>query len=228
MWIFRFVVVFLGISGFAMAEPGQIVVVGQAQVERVPDMATLTLGVTYQSENASDAVGEVAVSAGAILNTLGEIGIAAKDMRTSDLSLQPVWKHDNKGADGPRIVGYSASNRVTVTIRDLAVLGDILGRVTAQGANRFEGLQFGLQDRQPALNEARRLAVSDAQARAQLYAEAAGVTLGKVVRISEIGQNAPGPVMAREAFMMADAAMPVAEGELSLSASVTMVFEINP
>ena len=203
---------------------GQISVTGLGQVERVPDMATITLGVTHQSDNARDAVAEVAVTSGAILTTLAEMGIEARDMRTSDLSLQPVWQRNNSNNQPPKVTGYSASNRVTVRVRDLAVLGDILGRVTTDGANLFQGLQFGLQDNQSALEDARRVAVLDGRARAELYAETAGVKLGDLVHLSEAGVAAPRPMM-RQA-MASDMAMPIAEGELSLSASVTMVFEI--
>lgn len=216
-------------SGSAMAdmgqnEVGQITVTGLGQVERVPDMATITLGVTHQSDNARDAVAEVAVTSGAILTALDEMGIEPRDMRTSDLSLQPVWQRNNSSNQPPKVTGYSASNRVTVRVRDLAVLGDILGRVTTDGANLFQGLQFGLQDNHSALEDARRAAVVDGRARAELYAEAAGVTLGDLVGLSEAGVATPRPMM-RQA-MASDMAMPIAEGELSLSASVTMVFEI--
>ena len=217
------------LGGSAMAnegqnEVGQITVTGLGQVERVPDMATITLGVTHQSDNARDAVAEVAVTSGAILTTLADMGIEPRYMRTSDLSLQPVWQRNNSNNQPPKVTGYSASNRVTVRVRDLAVLGDILGRVTTDGANLFQGLQFGLQDNQTALDDARRAAVADGRARAELYAEAAGVTLGDLVGLSESGVAAPRPMM-REA-MASDMAMSIAEGELSLSASVTMVFEI--
>ncbi|SHJ42077.1 hypothetical protein SAMN05444000_108116 [Shimia gijangensis] len=214
----------------ALASPvgamaGEITVTGYGRVDRVPDMATITLGVTHQADNAREAVSNVAQTSGAVLTTLREMGIDARDMRTSDLSLQPVWQHSSSSVHPPKVTGYSASNRVSVRVRDLEILGDILGRVTTDGANLFQGLTFGLQDAKPAQDEARRTAVADAKARATLYAEAAGVSLGSVISLSEAGVSAPRPMMMREA-LASDMAMPVAEGELSLSATVTLVFEI--
>lgn len=209
----------------AFAEQGQIVVTGQGQVEAVPDMAVITLGVRHQRENARDAVQEVAVTSGAILSALTGMGVEARDMQTSDLSLNPVWDHRSSG-NAPKVTGFEASNRVTVRVRDLETLGDILGRVTDEGANLFQGLRFSLQDPRPQLDEARHRAVQDGRARATLYAAAAGVTLGDLIEIREAGADGPRPMpMMREA-MAADMAMPVAEGELSLSASVTMIYQI--
>ncbi len=208
--------------GFAGS--GQITVTGEGQVNKVPDMAVITLGISHQATTAQAAVSEVAVTAGAILAALEEMGLEPRDLRTSDLSLSPVRKSRSSSNADPKIVGFIAGNQVTARVRDLAILGRVLGRVTSEGANRFQGLRFALQDPAPALNEARVLAVIDGRARALLYADAAGVTLGPLVSISEPGTRVMPQAMTMMRAGMAD--MPVAEGELSLNASVTMVFAI--
>lgn len=225
----RFIWVFMALWAFVVplhADTGQIVVTGEARVDRVPDMAVITLGVAHKRDSAREAVQEVAVTSGAILNALKDMGVEARDMQTSDLSLSPVWEHRSSGQER-KVTGYEARNQVTVRVRDLAVLGDILGKVTTEGANLFQGLRFALQDPRPARDEARKLAVADGRARATLYAEAAGVTLGPLIELREAGASAPGPMpMMREA-MAADMAMPVAGGELSIGASVTMTYAIS-
>ncbi|WP_299354240.1 SIMPL domain-containing protein [uncultured Shimia sp.] len=224
----RFFWVFMALWAVALpvqAGSGQIVVTGQGTVDSVPDLAVITLGVSHQREAAGDAVKEVAVTSGAILNALKEMGVEGRDMQTSNLSLSPVWDNRTSG-QAPKVAGYEARNQVTVRVRDLAVLGEILGQVTASGANRFQGLQFALQNPRPALDEARRRAVADGLSRAELYAEAAGVRLGPLVEIRDGFEAGPHPMpMMREA-MASDMAMPVAEGDLSLSATVTMTYEI--
>lgn len=226
MKFFNIILALCIVAAPALAGDRRIVVTGEGRVDRVPDMAVITLGVSHQAENARDAVGEVAVLSGAILSALKEMGIEGRDMRTSNLALSPLWQHRSSSNTEPEVTGYSASNLVTVRVRDLAVLSDILGRVTTEGANMFQGLQFTLQNPKPARNEARRLAVADGTEKAQLYAEAAGVILGPLISLNEASSNMPRPMaMAHEAFV-ADMAMPVAEGELSLTASVTMVFAI--
>lgn len=226
MFISRIFMVLCVVAAPLYAGERQIIVTGEGQVQRVPDMAIITLGVSHQADNAADAVKDVAVSLGAILSALKEMGIDARDMQSSDLSLSPIRQHRSSGGDAPRVTGYTASSRVSVRVRDLEALSGILGRVTAEGANLFQGLQFALQDPAPAMNEARRLAVADGQAKAKLYAGAAGVILGPLISITEAGAGAPGPFDMARGMMAAEMAMPVAEGEINLSASVTMVFAI--
>lgn len=186
-------------------------------------MATVSLGVGAQNADPGAAMTEASEVAAAILARLDEMGIAARDRQTSDVGLQPIW---SQSADGQsrEITGYEASNRLTVRVRDLDQLGAVLGAVTEDGANRLSGLSFGLQDPDPVTEAARRDAVADAMARAQVLAEAAGVTLGPVLSITEGGGGyAPSPMPMMEARM---AAAPIAAGESTVSAHVTMVFEL--
>ncbi|WP_204114903.1 SIMPL domain-containing protein [Shimia biformata] len=222
-----FAVIFLvaGLSGPAFADAGRIEVTGIGTVEAAPDMAVITLGAEAQADTARDAMQQVSDITHAILSRLGRAGIAPRDMQTSDLSLHPVWSNYNSG-DTRRITGFSASNRVTVRVRDMLALGGVLDAVLKDGANQFSGLQFTVQNPKPLMQDARRAAVADAREKAELYAEAAGVKLGAVVLISEAGSPAPRPVMMERAMAADSAGVPVAAGEVSLEARVSVIFEI--
>ncbi|UWQ13115.1 SIMPL domain-containing protein [Aliiroseovarius sp. M344] len=198
---------------------------GISQVE--PDMARISLGVTKDAVEAGAALDEVASIAQSIFARLAEVGIEPRDMQSSQVNLSPQYDY-NRNSEGPaKLTGFIASTMVTVRVRDLSQLGPIMSAVTADGANQLNGLQFDLQDRQPAEDEARANAVKDAMARANVLAEAAGVTLGSIVSIQEGGGNVPAPAYGRMAMEAVQSDMPVAAGELEIGSSVTMVFELG-
>ncbi|WP_333683661.1 SIMPL domain-containing protein [Pontibaca methylaminivorans] len=207
----------------------QITVTGEGRVEAVPDMATISLGVTSQAEEAEAAMTETSGKVGAILSRLEELGLEKRDVQTRRIALSPLWSDRRQNdADQPaEITGYVASNTVTVRVRDLGALGDILGAVVEDGANEFNGLSFGLQEPDAAQDDARRKAVEDARARAELLAGAAGVQLGPVIRINDQSGARPMPRMMAAMADSRESAVPVAEGEIELNASVAMVFAIE-
>lgn len=217
----------LGLAGAVNAEPRMITVTGEGIVAAVPDMAVLTLEVSEEAEEAAVALDTVAARARTVFARLEEMKIAARDMQTSTVSLNPLWTRQRDADTPPKIRGYRAATRVTIRLRDLALLREIFGAVVADGANGFGGLQFTVQDPAPLRNEARKAAVVDAKAKAMLYAEAAGVELGPVLSLSESGARAPQPMLMARAEMASDMGMPVAAGEMEFSASVTMVFAIE-
>ena len=206
-------------------EPGRLSVTGEGRVERVPDMATLSLGVTHEADSAVEAMAEVSDDMAAVLDRLRAAGLAERDLQTADLSVSPVWSGYDSG-ERRRITGFRASNMLTVRMRGLDALGKTLDAALGDGANDFQGLSFGLQEPGPAEDAARRAAVADAIRKAALYAEAAGLSLGPVVSISEGGAQMP-PQFRMEAAKAASGGVPVAPGEISVSASVTMVFAIG-
>lgn len=220
----------LAAPGFAWAEAPTITVTGQGQVSRAPDMATISLSVTANAATAAAAVAQVSKNLAGVLDRLKAEGVAERDMQTSGLNLSPVWDSPRPGSNvAPKITGFSASSAISVRVRALDHLGGVLDGVVKDGANGFSGLAFGLADPAPAQDDARKAAVADALHKAQLYAEAAGVKLGAVQSITDQDGGGPRPVMMMKAApMMADAApMPVAQGEVELDASVTMVFAIG-
>ncbi|MDJ0821879.1 MAG: SIMPL domain-containing protein [Paracoccaceae bacterium] len=217
----------LWVSAAAWAEDmPTMVVTGEGTAFAPPDMATITLGVTAEAETAVEAMNETSEVAAAILARLDGLGIEPRDRQTSDLGLGPIYAEQTKPGQRVKIVGFRASNRLTVRVRDLAVLGDALGAVLGDGANRLDGLSFGLQEPRPLEDAARRKAVQDALAKAQLYAEAAGVSLGPIQSITEAGNPRPQVEMFRAAPMMADA-VPVAGGETGLTSRVNVVFALE-
>ncbi|GFE51986.1 membrane protein [Roseobacter cerasinus] len=211
-------------AGAAWADEDEIITVtGVGTVEMVPDMATLSLGVTEQAERAADAMTATSGAVAAVLDRLEQAGISPLDVQTDQLSLQPVWSDYN--SDSRRITGFTATNMLTVRVRDLDGLGRVLDLVISDGANRFNGLSFGLQDPKPAQDAARAAAVADAMDRARQLAEAAGVALGDIRSISE-HDGVARPQMMEMALSRAAADVPIAQGELSISAQVNMVFDI--
>ena len=209
-----------------VAEAGEIVVQGRGSVEQAPDMATIALGSQFAAKTADSALSQVNESTAEVLATLTELGLEGRDIQTSGLYLNPVWDDSYNKHGARRIRGYSAGNTVHIRVRDLDQLGGLLDQVVRDGANTFNGLNFGLQDATDAQNEARRAAVKDARARAELYAEAAGVELGAIIELRDGFVSAPQPVfMERAALAMSDA-VPIAEGEVSTSAQVTITYEI--
>lgn len=214
-------------GGAAWAEDTarRITVSGEGQVEAAPDMATITLGVTNEAREAKAAMEATSDAVARVLERLSSLGIAPRDLQTRELSLSPVWS--DRGAAGEerrRITGFVASNTVLVRVRDLTALGGILDAVISDGANDFNGLRFGIQEPDPLMDAARRRAVADAMAQAELLAEAAGVELGPVMSISAHGGGRPAPMA--EAMRSSAAGVPVAAGEVTVSANVSMVFAI--
>lgn len=211
----------------ALAEPArQIAVTGEGEISLAPDMAQISIGVTAEAPTAGEAMAEMSAHAREVLDMLlTEEQLDSADVQTGQLSLYP--RHDQPDESGPRIVTFVASTSVDVRVRDLTRLGGLLDAVVSEGANGLNGLSFGLQDPSQALEQARRAAVADAQARAALYAEAAGVSLGPVLSISEQGGYGGGPMP----MMMAEAvrsAVPVQAGEIAMTASISIVYEIAP
>ncbi len=202
----------------------QITVSGLGEAAAAPDMAQIRLGVAREARRADQALSETSAAMRAIMAALSEAGVAPEEMQTTGLSLSPRYHHSSNQA--PEVVGYVAQNMLTVRVTALEKLGAILDATSDAGANQIQGLSFGIAAPQPLRDAARRAAVADARARAALYAEAAGVTLGPLLSLREEGAGGGPRPMAMEMARMASDAVPVAEGELTLSARVTMVFAI--
>ena len=217
----------LALPAAAETVPATIAVTGEGKVEMAPDMAMLSLGVMTQADTAAAALKANSDGLSGALDRLKAAGIEGRDIQTSGLSLHPIIDYSSSGRE-PQVRGYTASNMLTVRLRDLSVLGQTLDAVVTEGANTLNGLSFGLQNPDEATDEARRRAVADAAHKAALYAEAAGVTLGRIVTISEQGNyGGPQPMMMAEARFAKDAgSVPVASGEISIGATISVVYEI--
>jgi uncharacterized protein YggE len=206
-----------------------VTVTGEASVAVVPDMATVSLGVSAEGADPAAALNAASAAMTSVLAALGADGIEAGDIRTDQLTLNPVWDQNQTSETGaPLIRGYAASNQVSVRVRDLARLGEVLGTVAGAGANTFNGIFFGLSDPAAATAEARRAAVADARARAELYTEAAGASLGDLRSISDVDSGIGQPMAGAMMRMEADAStVPVSAGELEVNARVTAIWTIT-
>lgn len=200
-----------------------ITVIGEGRISAAPDMAILRLGVSREARAASDAMRLASKAAAAVLAQVEASGIEARDVQTANVSLSPRWQNTQNTA--PRVVGYIASNDLSVRVRDLSNLGALMDAVVSDGANQMNGLRFTMAELRPLQDKARQAAVADARAKADLLAQAAGVALGEVMTISENGGFQQPMAMARGA-MMESSAVPIAAGELDVSATVTVIFAI--
>lgn len=216
-----------GVMALADEDAPRLSVVGTGEVQVAPDMATVTLGVEMQEMTAEDASDAASRRMKEILIVLARAGVAPEDVQTTGLSLDPVYERARSDVNrAPRLLGFTARNTLRVTVRDLDGLGELLDMVIQGGANNFRGLSFGLQDPAMAQDAARREAVTDALAKAAVLAEAAGVRAGPILSLSE-GSGGGGYRPEYGARLaMADAAVPVAPGSLTVSAQVSVVFEI--
>jgi uncharacterized protein len=197
-------------------------VTGTGTVEAAPDMATLMIGVTTQAPTAAEALAANSKATDAVIARLTASGIEARDMQTSNLSITPNWT----GYDSmtPTISGYIASNMLTVRVRALDTTGAVLDAAVADGANTLNGMTFGLADPEPAYKEARKEAVADARAKAELLATAAGVKLGQVLSVTDSGAMTDPAPMYRDSVSASP--VPVVGGELGLIANVSVTWEI--
>ncbi len=192
---------------------------------RAPDIAMIGAGVVTQATKAGDAMAANAKAMTATIAALKRAGVADRDIQTQSINLQPQYRYgDNQP---PVLTGYQANNRVSVRIRDLARAGGVIDALVSAGANQIDGPTLSVEHPEAALDEARAKALATARTRAELYAKAAGLTVKRIVRISE-SENA-GPII-RPMAMMARAnkdSTPVEAGEQELTVNLSVVFELN-
>lgn len=203
----------------------QITVIGQGEIRTVPDIAIMSIGVETEAASPSAALADNRSLMIAAMAKLKEAGIADQDMQTRQLGVWPIHGDRRNPGETPRIVAYRVSNQLGVTLREIERIGEILDQAVADGANTINGPTFSVADPAPLMEAARDAAVADAMAKAERYAAAAKVELGDVLSISESGGGPP-VVRQMRAEAMA-ASTPIAAGESTFSASVTMVFAID-
>src|SRR4030081_3969340 len=208
----------------AQAPPPAISVTGEATVSVPPDQAQIDGGVTSDAKTAREASDANNAAMGKVLLALKGAGIDEKDYQTSRLSLQPQYAPNRNGPS--TVVGYRASNRVTVRLRDVTKVAGIIDVLVGAGANELGGINFMVSQASKLLDDARTNAIADARRKAEIYAKAAGVTLGAPLSISEEGNAVPVPYRKMAAGMAASA--PVAQGEETLQVTVSVSWAIKP
>jgi uncharacterized protein YggE len=204
--------------------PPAVSVTGEATVSVAPDQAHIDAGVTSDAKTAREASEANNAAMSKVLLALKGAGIEEKDYQTSRLSLQPQYSQNRTGPSP--ITGYRASNRVTVRVRDVAKVANLIDVLVGAGANDLGGINFTVSQPSRHLDEAREKAVADARRKAEIYARAAGVTLGEPLGISEEG--APAPLFRGKMAAPMAAGAPVAQGEETLSVTVSASWAIKP
>jgi len=208
--------------------PRLLTVSGEGQAKARPDQATLSAGVVTDGKTAADALGANSRAMNAVFATLKRLGIPDKSIQTSGINVTPQYP-DFNSKQPHRVIGYQVSNSVTVTVDNLDNLGPAIDALVSSGANSLGDVSFSIRDPKPLMASAREDAVKDAMAKAETLSRAAGVSLGPIVSISEGSYAAPPQPMRILAFTTAvdKAPTPVAAGENSLSATVSVTWEIR-
>ena len=197
------------------------------EVHRAPDVAQLGVGVVTEAPEAKAALAANATQMTKVVDAVKRAGVAERDIQTTGVSLQPQYAYRENQA--PKITGYQAHNRVSVKVRDMANIGEVLDAFVAAGANQVDGPTFTLDEPEAALDEARRVALERARARAVMYAKALGLEVGRIASIDETGSGfeppVPRPMMM--AKTMDAASTPVLPGEQSHAVTLNVVFELE-
>ena len=207
-----------------------ITVVGSGSVSGLPDTAEVTAGVVTQAATASQAMSQNSATMEKVLKALTALGIADRDIHTTNVSIVPQRASSPPSRPAPSppmpsaVVGYEVTNQVRVRVRNLSSLGRLLDTLVSQGANALGGIGFSIADPAPLLEQARSKAIADARQKAQVYATAAGVKVGRVIFIRDTSAGPPRPMAGR---MMAMAATPIAPGEQEVEVSVSVTYALE-
>ncbi|MCJ2036762.1 SIMPL domain-containing protein [Methylobacterium sp. J-068] len=213
---------------------GRISVVGRARSETPPDFASVEIGVEARGATPAAALDSASASVKAVLALAAEFKVPEADLGTSAVTLQPVTRsvRQSDGSFAEKPDGYRATNTVRVRLAEMARLGDLMRRALDGGANRIDGVGFGLRDPEAAEAAMRSAAMKDARAQAERLAEAAGVTLGRVLAIQSPATSTPPPIaFAAPAPMRAKhggVPVPLVAGTIETAADVSATFAIAP
>jgi uncharacterized protein YggE len=204
-----------------------ITVVGTGQAFGTPDVATVNIGVETQSASVQQAVTENSTRMNKILMELKGQGIADKDIRTSNYSVFTDQQPNPTGTTPitPTLF-YRVSNQVSVMVRDVSKIGNVMDTVVSAGANNIFGVNFSVAEPSKLEGDARAKAMADAKERAQNLAILAGVSLGDVVNVSEV-VNSPAPLLRSEVAASVSGNTPIQPGSLDITMSVQVSYEIR-
>jgi len=202
-----------------------IQVSGTGSIQTKPDTASISIGVSTEDPSAQNAVSRNNAATAKVIAELEAAAIEKKDLKTSHFSVYPQYR--TEGAEKHQVVTYRASNTVTVTIRNLDKVGDILTKAVAAGSNQISGPNFSVSDPEKYLSEARKKAVENAISKASAYAGAAGLKLGSILSIIEEGAAAPIYAPRSATFSASAAPVPVEPGEENLQARVVLTIELK-
>jgi len=223
------------VAGPAVAEttppPHLLSLSGHAEVKSVPDLAIVDLGTLSHAATAKAALQANTNNMTGLISLLKAAGIDEKDIMTSNFTVGPRYDY-GKNNETPRLIGYDVNNTVSVIVHKIDTLGAILDQAVSVGSNQISGITFTVENPQMQQDEARKAAVKDALRKAELLTQAAGVKLGAIITMNESGGAAPVPTpmmakMARGEAMDAAKPVPLAQGEMTISADVNIVWALE-
>jgi uncharacterized protein YggE len=214
------------VAGDAQTSQG-IAVSGQGTVSVTPDLAVINLGVEVSAATVADARGQAADAMQAIQDAITGLGVEERDIQTQYFNIYPQYSYADDKA--PTITGFTVSNQSSVKVRNLDNVSAVLDAAIDAGGDavRVNGISFTVEDPEEHLADARREAVENARAHAEVLADAAGVTLGDAISINESIGGGVGPYPAFERSADAGGATPVNPGEQELTISVSVVYGIE-
>ena len=205
--------------------PARIIVTGSGSVTAPPDYAEIASGVTTQAKTAKEASDANAKVMAALNAALKSDGIAAGDIQTLRFSVSPVYGSPQQNAP-PKLVGFSVSNELSIKVRQIGKVGEILDSLIQAGATDSGSVQFLHSNMSQSLDQARQAAMADARRKAAVYAQSAGLKLGSVAWVTEVPAYAPPMPMAGRAYAAA-APVPISAGTDTLNVEITVGFEVT-
>jgi uncharacterized protein len=218
-------------TGFATASPvdsrPSVTAAGIGKVMYVPDLGHIQVGVAAEGWTVAEAWNKNEEIVKRIFTALKELGVQDKDLRTTNLNVQPRYLHRQN--EEPQFLGYTVSYQLTVTVRKLDQVGTVLDRMVDAGANRQMHISFGCSKVDTLLDDARARAVAEARKKANIYVSGTGAKLGEVLSISDLPHAAQPRGLPIDALALAEgkASLPIAAGEQEMSVSVTVTWAID-
>lgn len=205
-----------------------VTVSASGDVSAEPDEATIATGVSSEAKTARDALSKNSEAMKKVIAELKDKGIDAKDIQTTQFNIEPVYVYPKEGQP-PVLNAYRAHNMVSVKVRNLDKLGEVLDQLVTAGSNQMNGITFDVSKAETLKDEARKEAMANALRRAKLYAQAAGADVGEIVQISEdTVHHGPQPVVFAKRAMAAEAqSAPVERGSVDLEARVTATWKLK-
>lgn len=200
-------------------------VTGEGKVTVVPDTAVVNLGITANSPTVKTAQTQANTVINKVTEELKGLEIADKDIKTSNYSIYPQYDYQSGIT---RITGYQVNASLTITVREMDKVNQVIDIATANGANTVGGIQLTVDEKRQKelLQQAREEAVKEAKAKAESLAGTTGITLGKIVNIQETNGNAPQPIYAKEMMAVSGGGdTQIQPGSTDISTSVTLFYE---
>lgn len=221
----------LPISVLTQTKGEPMMVSDTGKVTVVPDIAKVTLGIDVQGQNLKQIQSEVNTKSKALTDSLKKLGIAEKDIKTTNYSVNPEYDYTNSPY---KINGYRVSTTYEVKITDFELVNDTLVMATESGANVIGNISFEVNEetKEKKLQEAREIAVDKAKQKAEGLAKASGITLGKIINVTEsTGYDYPRPIAYAKEMSLSNGDSPevanVTPGETEISVTVSLSYEIR-